>query len=217
MITEQTKVTDAAIGVGIADQPEELSVIHKPGCAAAIWRRQLPKGFDTWIDGINPDNLPSGRLVLRPDGVASSVQQLCDQAGLRNSAQRDWLTADIADLAKRFADLMRAPYLRFRLDVISTNACRRFHIDAITSRLICTYRGTGTQYGVSTDGSEPKRVFTVGTGSPMIMRGSLWPETPKSGLLHRSPPIEGSGETRLVLVLDPVSELDEIGDVCGSL
>ncbi|MEW7008160.1 DUF1826 domain-containing protein [Lentilitoribacter sp. EG35] len=32
------------------------------------------------------------------------------------------------------------------------------------------------------------------------------PETPTSGLLHRSPPIDGTGETRLLLVLDPVSD-----------
>ena len=32
---------------------------------------------------------------------------------------------------------------------------------------------------------------------------------PITGLLHRSPPIEGTGETRLVLVLDPIDDLDE--------
>ncbi|ESQ13779.1 MAG: hypothetical protein N838_33160, partial [Thiohalocapsa sp. PB-PSB1] len=45
---------------------------------------------------------------------------------------------------------------------------------------------------------------TVPTGAPILLRGTLWPEQPKSGLLHRSPPIEGSGETRLLLVLDPM-------------
>jgi hypothetical protein len=44
----------------------------------------------------------------------------------------------------------------------------------------------------------------VPTGAPILLRGTLWPEQPKSGLLHRSPPIEGSGETRLLLVLDPM-------------
>lgn len=33
-------VRDAAIGVGVADTPEGLSALHRPGCAAAIWRRQ---------------------------------------------------------------------------------------------------------------------------------------------------------------------------------
>jgi len=99
---------------------------------------------------------------------------------------------------------MSAPYLRLRLDVVRTNACRKFHIDAVTARLICTYRGTGTQYGISTDGADPKRVFTVPTGAPIILRGTLWPADLPSGLLHRSPPIVDTGETRLLLVIDPV-------------
>ena len=118
------------------------------------------------------------------------------------------LVNDVAAMADLFTGVLDAPYLRLRLDVISTDACRKFHIDAIRARLICTYRGSGTQYGISTDGHAPRSVFAVPTGSPMIMRGTLWPETPKSGLLHRSPPIEGTGETRLVLVLDPEDELE---------
>ena len=205
----QTDVKDAAIGVGVAEQIENLSVIHKPGCAAAIWRRSPPLGFQGWMDAVSADDLPSARLILRPSEVKSAVEQLCEQSGMPYGAHQSWLVADVENLAVRFADIMKVPYLRLRFDVIRTNACRRFHIDAISARLICTYRGTGTQYGISVDGAEPKRVFTVPTGSPMIMRGTQWPETPRSGLLHRSPPIEGTGETRLVLVLDPVFSLDE--------
>ena len=119
------------------------------------------------------------------------------------------LVDDISAMADIFSDVMQVPYVRLRLDVITTNACRKFHIDAVTARLVCTYRGTGTQYGVSVDGAEPEHVFTVPTSSPIVLRGTLWPEAPSSGLRHRSPPIEGTGETRLVLVLDPLNELEE--------
>ena len=104
---------------------------------------------------------------------------------------------------------MQAPYLRLRLTAVDSNACRKFHIDAISGRLVCTYRGTGTQYGISRNERDPSRIFTVSTGDPILLRGTLWPEKPASGLLHRSPPIEGSGETRLVLVLDAISDLDD--------
>ena len=114
------------------------------------------------------------------------------------------LTSDTAALAEIFADLMRTHFLRLRFDVINTNACRKFHIDTVTARLICTYRGTGTQYGFPIDDTDPPRVFTATTGAPILLRGRLWPERPNAGLRHRSPPIEGSGQTRLVLVLDPV-------------
>lgn len=195
--------------VDVTDTPEGLARIAMPGCAATIWLRKPDSAFQIWIDGLDPSQLPKARLILRPHAVPDAVRHLCDIAGLEDTAERRWLEEDVSDLVARFAQMMQAPYLRVRLDVINTNACRKFHIDAIHARLICTYRGTGTQYGISTDGQDPTRVFTVATGAPMIMRGTLWPQTPPSGLLHRSPPIAGTGETRLVLVLDPVFDVNE--------
>jgi hypothetical protein len=104
---------------------------------------------------------------------------------------------------------MEAKYLRLRLDVVTTNACRKFHIDAVTARLVCTYRGPGTQYGISNDGAEPRHILTAPTGAPILLRGTRWPERPCSVLLHRSPPIEGTGKTRAVLVLDPVDNPED--------
>lgn len=177
-----------------------------PDAAAAIWNRSLPDGVLDWVASLDPARLPRGRVILHRSNVAAAVRELCDMAALPAGAQRDWFETDIADLAHIFADLVKTRYLRLRLDVVTTNACRKFHLDAITARLVCTYRGTGTQYGLADRGQDPARIFTVPTGAPILLRGSLWPPEPPSGLLHRSPPIEGTGETRLVLVLDPVTD-----------
>ena len=202
-------VRDAAIGVGVADAPEGLSAIRHTGCAAVIWRRQPSPGFRSWLDGLAPEVLPRGRVILRPAAVRDVVAEVCNAGGTPHGPERDLLVDDVAALADIFASIMRARWLRLRLDVVTTNACRRFHIDAVTARLVCTYRGSGTQYGISTDGAEPRRIFSVPSGVPILLRGTLWPECPRSGLLHRSPPIEGTGETRLVLVLDPLDDPEE--------
>lgn len=199
----------AAIGVGVADCVDDLDVIAKPGVAAALWRRRVDPDWQAWIDGLAAARLPRLRVILRPDMVRDAARAACAAAGLDESAARDWLIEDITALAEGFTGLMRARFLRLRLDVIETDACRRFHIDAVTARLICTYRGTGTQYGISLEGEVPRRVFTTPTGAPLVLRGTLWPGDPPSGLLHRSPPIGGSGETRLLLVLDPVDDPEE--------
>lgn len=204
MSMHRAVVQDAAIGVGVASTPKGLTAIDHPGCAAAIWQRKPLKSFQTWIDDLAPEVMPRARLVLQPQAVQAAMTDLVEAAGLPNSTERSVLVDDIAALAHIFAEVMHAHYLRLRLDVISTNACRKFHIDAVTARLICTYRGSGTQYGISTDGAHPKKIFDVPTGSPMILKGTLWPQPTQSGLLHRSPPIEGTGTTRLVLVLDPI-------------
>ncbi len=197
-------VRNAGIGVGLVDSPQAMNLIHTQGAAAVIWKRQPEPGFQAWIDNLDPACLPRARVILQPHSVRDVVSLICVGAGMPGGEPHDVLIDDIAALADAFATLMNCPYLRLRLDVVNDNACRKFHIDAVTARLVCTYRGLGTQYGISTDGTEPKRVFTVPTGAPAILRGTLWPDPPPCGLLHRSPPIEGTGETRLVLVLDPV-------------
>jgi hypothetical protein len=195
--------------IAVAESPVELSAIHAPDCAAAIWPRQPLESFQAWIDALAPEQLPKARTILHPGKVREATSQICDICGTPDCAERTRLVDDTAALADIFANLMSAPYLQLRLDVVTTNACRKFHIDALTARLICTYRGQGTQYGLSAEGTDPERVSTVPTGAPIVLRGTEWPESPSAGLLHRSPPIEGTGETRLVLVLDPISDPDE--------
>ncbi len=213
MTLVQEIVEHADIGVNVADAPGDLAAIHHTGCVAAVWRRQALPAFQSWIDGLEPDQLPRARVIVPPDSVRETVFQICETSGTPGGEERTRLIDDAAALADVFNGLMPTPYLRLRFDVVTTNACRKFHIDAVTARLICTYRGTGTQYGVSTDGADPRQIFTTPTGAPILLRGTLWPEQPKSRLLHRSPPIEGTGETRLVLVIDPISEMGGTGDV----
>lgn len=196
-------------GVTIANASEDLPSIKRPACAAVIWRRQPTADFQSWLDALAPDQLPNGRMVLRPQTVPDAITQLCEVAHTPHCAARVQLVDGVSALAEIFARLMRAPYLRLRLQAVTTNACRKFHVDAMTARLICTYRGTGTQYGHSRNGHDPARVFTASTGSAVLLRGSFWPQNPDCGLVHRSPPIEGTGETRLVLVLDPVLDLED--------
>lgn len=204
-----TITRDLPMGVGVADAPIALSKIHEPGCAAAIWQRHPLQAFQSWLDALDPNHLPSARLILRADAIHDAMLHLCRLSGTPQCSERALLVDDIAALADIFANVMGAEYLRLRLDVVQANACRKFHVDAVTARLICTYRGTGTQYGMSPDGADPDAVYTVPTCAPIVLRGSLWPTHPPSGLRHRSPPIESTGETRLVLVLDPVADQED--------
>lgn len=197
---------ESEAAVAVAHSPEGLSVIHSGDCAAAIWPRQPLRSFQSWIDTLDPEHLPSARLILRPETVRDAASHICEMCGTPDCAERALLIDDVAALAHIFAELMCVEHLLLRLDVVATNACRKFHTDAVAARLICTYRGTGTQYGFSDEAEAPQRIYTVPTGSPILLRGSLWPEGSGTGLLHRSPPIEGTGETRLVAVLDPVTD-----------
>lgn len=195
--------------IKFVETPEALATFKAKDSAATILRRRLSSEFRTWIDALPARVLPQGRVILHTAALSDIVHQVFDIAQLPEGPERNWLQADCIDLAKAFADLMDVPYLRLRFDVIDDNACRKFHTDAIFARLICTYRGTGTQYGFSPQGKDPTEIYTVQAGSPILLRGTRWPEDPKSGLKHRSPPIEGSGETRFVFVVDPIYNPDD--------
>ena len=201
-------VREQCVGVCLASSPKGLASIKDAGCSAAIWKREPAAKFQNWIDGLAPVDLPCARIMLRAEMVRDAMTDLVNAHALSDCDERTMLIDDVAALAAMFSNIMDSRYLRLRLDAIETTACRKFHIDAVTARLICTYRGHATQYGNGAMGAEPYEIHDVPPGSPMILRGTSWPSTSKPGLLHRSPPIEGSGETRLVLVLDPIADID---------
>ena len=209
ILHKKTKKGVFDMGVGIVRTIQDLAVIRDPGCAVALCQRQPDRNVLEWLERLDPDRLPKARVILPPDRISEALEQICDISDTPDCEERKRLIDDVTKLAKVFADLMKTAHLRLRFDVVTTNSCKKFHIDRITARLLCTYRGTGTQYGVSIDGPEPDHILTVPTGSPIVLRGSLWPETPKSGILHRSPPIEGTGEYRSILVLDPIFDLEK--------
>ncbi|MEY8828205.1 DUF1826 domain-containing protein [Sedimentitalea sp. XS_ASV28] len=195
-------------GVLMVSDREDFGAIRSPGIEAMIWQRRPHAALQTWLDGLEPGLLPRMRVTLRPGQIRATLTETFLCAGLPAVPERSLLIDDITFLADVFSQTMCARWLRLRLDVVDTNACRRFHVDRVTARLVCTYRGTGTQYGVSPAG-EPDVIHTVPTGAPFVMRGTLWPAGANHDLRHRSPPVAGTGETRLVLVLDPVTDPEE--------
>jgi hypothetical protein len=110
------------------------------------------------------------------------------------------LASDIAALGFIMSEVMRAPLLHLRLDVGTTDSRRRFHIDNMTARMLCAYRGSGTQLAQPGQEQVP---LDMTSGAAAIWRGTLWPGRRKTGLPHRSPSITGTGQNRLLLVIDP--------------
>ena len=206
-MTPKTKTAaNVDFKVPINDSIEGLNAVKQPLVPAAIWRRTPLSKFQTWIDSLPDKELPSARIALPLDAIQRALMEVMQISGMPACVQREMLIDDIAALANVFAEINQTKFLRLRLQAITGNACSKFHIDAVTTRLVCTYRGPGTQYCFSADGTNSSNIFDVPTSSPIVMRGTLWPTKERSGFLHRSPPIEGSGKTRLLLVLDPISD-----------
>lgn len=195
--------------------PAGLTQIRQQDIAAALWvRRPMPR-LQTWLDGVARGHWPRLRAALHKDMVCDALLEAAEASDTPECAERNLLIEDVAALSIIFASIMRADFLSLDLRVVEAAASEPFHVAPVPARLICTYRGAGTQYGFSTDGRDPDHVLSVPTGSPFILRGSQWPEAPLTGLVHRAPSVPapgpasvpGPGAARLVLVLDPLEDL----------
>lgn len=195
--------------IAIADTPEDLSAIVHSDVPAMVWHRHPLTRFQNWIDAVAPEHLPRARMILHPGNVREAAAWVCEICGTPDSAERVLLIDDIAALAHIFAELKNARYVLLRLDVVTATEVCESDNGATNARLVCTYRGTGTQCVVQSGGPDPTQVFTVPTGAPILLRDELCLVRKQSKLLHRSTPIEGTGETRLVLGLDAVPDPDE--------
>lgn len=189
-----------ALPVAQCEQVEALGSMLNDPIDAVILRRAMPIHVSDWVDSIERENLPSGRYILKADQVGACVAQLFEAYGHAASPARDWVCEDASALAAQVQSVAKTSHLRLRVDVIDDNACRKMHIDNVLARLICTYRGLGTELGQ--DGDAETVLDVVPTGAPVLLKGRLWPAETEPRLRHRSPQIEGMGQVRLVLVLE---------------
>ncbi len=183
--------------------PAVLATIRDADINLAVWGRQLLPGLAA-----------EAQALLAQDGCIlfdADVATLNDVIG-HAFAEADWapvplLAADIAKLATQFASIMQESRVSIRLEIITGDACKKFHADYVTARLISSYAGPGTQWLSNADAAdlaagvpvERLDVRAVFAGEVALFKGRRWTDAP---IIHRSPPIAGTGQRRLVLVIN---------------
>lgn len=176
-----------------------LDAIGDVGVALVIWQRNYPPDVASLLA------YPIGniRLAAALDQLPEQLATALDKAGYPASAVRAAIRDDILRLAGTFARIMQVTAVQVRLEQVVTNACRKFHADYVTARLITTYAGQGTQWiNGNYDDPAQEAIHQLSAGDVGIFKGRHWDA--ERAAIHRSPPIEGTGEARLILVVDPV-------------
>ncbi|MBO6508089.1 MAG: DUF1826 domain-containing protein [Roseibium sp.] len=189
----------------MARDPDILDDIHLPSVAASVWMRSPEPGFQDWIDGLPVDRLPEMNAVVPVHLAETAVIAACETAGTPAGGEQDMLAGDIGALALMMAKILRTEHVKLRLDVSDEVMCPKFHTDNVTARLLCSYRGPGTEYVPAGAETDPGRIRQVPTGAVALFRGRAWPDREETGLLHRSPPTPANCSARLLLVIDPVT------------
>lgn len=182
-----------------------------------ILPRMLDPAVAAELDALPVHRLPHFRLEGDLKSLRREVQSRLHEAGFRPDWLTEWLVDDLSFLALMFEQLTGAQRLCLRLDVIEDDACRKFHVDSVRYRLVTTYRGPGTQW------LPPHALVNLPQGSPIsrdeirqldrgwvaIMRGAQGATADHPGVLHRSPPINGTGIARLFLAINEAPVLPD--------
>lgn len=168
--------------------------------AIGIWWRDPPPVV-ALLDQAPETALPDGRLTVEADSamIAAAAQKLVGTGHLEPPTAQA-LIADITRVLTRFAAMSRAHHLAIRLEVVSGPACRRFHQDHVRARLLCSYRGPGTELAPATvDRDAGPAALCLGAGHVAVLRGHRHP-LGAGRVLHRSP--QGVTGKRLLLAAD---------------
>ena len=144
-------------------------------------------------------------------------------SALPDAPGREALLADIAWQAELMRELLDCESVGLRLEVLRKPMCPRFHVDRVGIRMLCTYRGTGTEYlhggaadrarlglagGASDESSglivNANGIVRVPQHAITLLKGSAWPGNAALGAIHRSPAVLEQDMPRVVLTLDAI-------------
>lgn len=191
--TTCTAISDDALG---------LTRIFEPAIQLAQWRRAPDPEIAVWLEA-QADRLGPGlRQTLSP-GQSLDLSQLPAGTG------RDALAEDVTLLAEMLGELLDAPTIGVRLEVIRQAMCPRLHVDRVGIRMLCTYRGPGTEWvedhfvdrrflGAGSGGladevsgllQPGQRIESIPSFTVALLKGSLWQGNAGRGIVHRSPAV----------------------------
>jgi hypothetical protein len=191
------------------------AVLHRVAendVALAIWHRPQTAELAAWLDYLPAERLPEGHFIGPAACVPARLAALCDLVELADSPERRALIDDIAGLARCFAARAGSRDVDLRLEAIAHDACWRFHRDHVGYRLNATYRGPGTQWPPlehAVRALKAQRRYRGPLNEFPRFAAGLFKGVVRAGteaIVHRSPPVAGSGQTRLFLCLNEVHD-----------
>ena len=106
------------------------------------------------------------------------------------------LETDINRLLNSFLDQFDLQSVNFRIEIVESRSCPKFHCDNVNVRMVTTYFGAATEYKYNHE----EIIRSASTGGLVFMKGHQYP-THQNNAVHRSPDVQ-DGERRLCVVID---------------
>ncbi len=196
-------------------QPDVLQQILDPNVNLSLWQRPPQTAITRELSLLQASHLPDVRCPTSLEAFDDDVLTLLQQQGLDPRLLENW-RVDMRRLAEIYFSVSGNRDVTLRLVTTEEDDCRRFHVDRTNLRLLCTYRGPGTEWLTDEQvdrlaqrtGAPNEDIIRFGEPSQFepfwvgVMKGDAYPGNADHGLVHRSPPIAGSGRTRVLFCLD---------------
>jgi hypothetical protein len=199
----------------VGDRPSVLQRILDPGVNLSLWRRPVEAAIVPELSCLDVSDLPDIRCRTSASTFDDDLCSLLRQQHLDPSVLAHW-RIDLERLAALFFVISDRRDATLRLETTDHDGCPRFHTDQTHLRMLCTYRGPGTEWltdaqvdrVAQANGGSNDRIIRFGEPSRFesfwvgVMKGDAYPGNAGHGLVHRSPPIAGTGQTRVLFCMD---------------
>lgn len=193
-----------------------LTHIHDAELALVIWHRPAEPNIIQELAQLCAEDFPDVRTEIHGDKTGELISQLIAMQGFDAEAAFPAWLADMAALCEIFISLAAGRPVTARLETLARTGCPRFHVDRSYLRLVCTYRGPGTEWlddaqvdrRAQASGAPNETIVRSGMPSRMptfavgLMKGSRYPGCANTGLVHRSPAVDPGDPARVLFCLD---------------
>ncbi|MDX6765968.1 MAG: DUF1826 domain-containing protein [Candidatus Methylacidiphilales bacterium] len=224
LVVEESREIAAAVrfrsrAIRMVDSPAELIDIFDPEVQVLVWRRKAAR-FAAYCSASPPAGSSFGTGFRKVFRAGESLGNELSEA----FSGRPTIAPDVLCLAELYAVLLGCEAIGLRYEVVDGAMCPGFHVDRTGIRLLCTYRGPGTQWiddchadrsklGPGSGGlpDHLSGLFGPGTqvqeaavGDVVLLKGSLWQGNAGRGAIHRSPAVDPDQAPRILVAMDAV-------------
>lgn len=184
----------------------DLVEIFEPGVQVCSWQREIDPAIKTYLSAQQQTHEVQIIETLSP-GVEPRLGGLPDGPG------RVSLIEDLSLLREIVCELLGTNAAGLRLARIDRAMCSGWHVDQVGIRLVCTYRGPGTQW-LNDQSIDRRDLHSVRTGDGdfiqaaqgeiVLLKGGVWQDNDAFGAIHRSPDLGSCAPLRTLITLDPL-------------
>jgi hypothetical protein len=184
----------------------DLVEIFESGVQVCSWQREIDPAIGDYLS-----QLHATRELQVIETLSQAANPKLD--GLPKEPFRSSLDEDLSLLREVVCELLGCTATGLRFARIGHAMCPGWHVDQVGIRLVCTYRGPGTQWledqevdraDLRADGLDDGAFIQAAPGEIVLLKGSLWQGNAAFGAVHRSPDLASSEALRTLITLDPL-------------